>query len=586
MARHQYRHGLYLHISAAAIAAVTAALFLPALKNGFVNWDDTQNLVNNPAYRGLGPVQLKWMFTTFLLGPYQPFSWMSLGLDYLLWGMDPFGYHLTNIVLHALTAAVFFLLCFRLFSASPASEKNIGSAALAAAAAALLFAAHPLRVESVAWVTERRDVLSGLFYLLTLLWYFAPRANAGARTIPWRAHLPPIAAFLLSLSAKGMGVSLPAALVLLDIYPLRRLPVQPWKWFNKEHIPVWLEKIPYLLLAGAFAFIGYLGQSSAGTVMPAGRYNVAEHTAEMLYGAVFYLYKTVVPVDLAPLYRFPESFVLMSWPAAGAGVVLLAITAAALSLTARLPSVPVAWFFYLAGITPILVLIRTLADRYTYIPCMGFAALAGAALMKAMNSGRWPVRAGAVLLTLAAIAALGRLTFSQEAVWRDSGTLWRHAVRLNPGSYLAHYNFGETLASSGRYDEAIAEYAISVQIQPNFPKTRLNLGVALGAKGMYPQAEAQYREALRLRPDMGAAHNGLGTALALQGRPAEAIPYYMEALRLHPASAETHNNLAAALASLGSYKEAERQYREALRLRPDYENARLNLADMLKALRR
>jgi hypothetical protein len=244
-----------------SVAFVTFAVFLPALRNGFVNWDDYELLVDNPRYRGLGWEQVSWMFSTFHNGHYQPLSWMTFALDYLIWGMEPFGYHLTNLVLHATNTALVYFLALRLLSLAlsrPPSAPDLGLR-MAAGFAALFFSIHPLRVESVAWVTERRDVLSGLFFLATLLCYLQGMtiSNDPSHQARWRNRA--LIAYGLSLLSKASGVTLPVVLLALDVYPLRRLGGGPGRWLGPLARHVWWEKVPFFLLAAAAARSAQIG---------------------------------------------------------------------------------------------------------------------------------------------------------------------------------------------------------------------------------------------------------------------------------------------------------------------------------------
>ena len=227
------------------IAVLTGAAFFPALENGFVDWDDEKTLLDNPNYRGLGWDQLRWMFTTFYMGHYQPLSWMTFGLDYLLWGIDPFGYHLTNLLLHTANAVLFYFLTLRLLSLPARAVPGEFALQVAAGFAALVFALHPLRVESVAWVTERRDVLSAFFLLWTILCYLRATAGAEGDSARWRWLSAAVIVYGLSLLSKAGGITLPVVLLVLDVYPLRRLGVEAGKWFGPAARQVWWEKVPF-----------------------------------------------------------------------------------------------------------------------------------------------------------------------------------------------------------------------------------------------------------------------------------------------------------------------------------------------------
>ena len=282
------------------IALVTFAAFLPTLNNQFVDWDDQRNFLENPHYRGLAWTHLRWMWTTFHMGHYIPLTWMTLGLDYVLWGMNPLGYHLTNLLLHAANAAVFFFVVRRILTLALPSPSERGHAlAVSAGFAALVFAIHPLRVESVAWATERRDVLSGLFYLLTILGYLRD-CEPGKRGRGW--YWLSVAVFGCALLSKSMVVNLPVVLLILDVYPLRRLG-GALGWWSEPARRVYVEKIPFVLLAAAASAIAVMAQSSIHAAASLAQLSVPGRLAVSAYGLSFYVWKTVVPLNLSPLYE-------------------------------------------------------------------------------------------------------------------------------------------------------------------------------------------------------------------------------------------------------------------------------------------
>src|SRR5438876_6956539 len=359
------------------IAVVTFAAFLPTLQNQFVAWDDGKNLLNNYHYRGLGWTQLRWMWTTHR-GHYIPLTWMTFGLDYLLWGMNPVGYHLTNLLLHVANAVVFFFVVRRLLARALSSPSEHGYAlAVSAGVAALVFAIHPLRVESVAWVTERRDVLSGLFYLLTILIYLRA-CEGGARGRGW--YWLSVAVFVCALLSKSMVVNLPVVLLILDVYPLRRLG-GAIGWSSEPARRVYVEKIPFVLLAAAASAIAVMAQLSFHAALSVAHLSVQGRVAISAYGLSFYLWKMVAPVNLSPLY---ERGVVDPWATpfllSYGGAV--AITSLAWVCRRRWPGLPAAWLAYVVILLPVLGIFQSgpqiAADRYTYLAGLGWAILAGA----------------------------------------------------------------------------------------------------------------------------------------------------------------------------------------------------------------
>lgn len=522
-------------IWALAAALITFAVFLPALRNGFVGWDDPENILLNQNFRGFGPAQLKWMFTTFHMGPYQPLSWLSYAADHLVWGLNPFGYHLTNVLLHAAGAAVFFLLALRLLSLASGEESPRGLA-LPAFFAALFFSLHPLRVESVAWATERRDVLCGLFYILAAFWYVSTRRGEGLL----RRNALPLAAFLLALLSKGMAVTLPLALLILDIYPLRRLPADPRRWAEPEFRAVWLEKVPYFLLAAVFGAVGYVGQEVGSGITPYSQTGLGARAAQILFALLFYIRKTLLPLELSPMYQLPAGYGLTGTASLLTAGALAAITAAAFYARRRWPAVPAALAAYACMLLPVSGIVKfgdqAAADRYSYLPGLGFALLAGGALLIVR---RRLGRKAAAALVLAALLTLAGLTWRQQGFWKDSGTLWSHALELDQNTHQAHNNLAGFLL----------------------------------AKGDFAGAELHYAEALRLNPDYAEAHNNFAGLLARKGDLEGALRHCLEAARCNPLFPAPHLNAGIALYKLGRPDEAAAQFREALRLKPDYEQA-------------
>ncbi len=337
------------------VSLLTVLAFLPVLGNGFVDWDDKANFLENRSYRGLGWEQLRWMITTFHKGHYQPLSWGTLGLDYILWGVEPFGYHMTNLLLHAANAVLFYILAFRLLAlALSVTAGEAFSLRISAAFAALVFAIHPLRVESVAWATERRDVLSALFFLLTIHLYLWANGDAQSRrTRIWRLSAS-LAMYSLSLLSKAGGMTLPVVLLVLDVYPLRRFAGQGQNWFGRAARGVWLEKVPFLILASAAAFVALLAQYEAGALESMERYGTLVRMAQASFGLVFYLWKTVVPLGLSPLYEISPELNPWEWQFLVSGVLVVGISLALFLLRRRWPAALAVWVCYVAIVAPVL----------------------------------------------------------------------------------------------------------------------------------------------------------------------------------------------------------------------------------------
>lgn len=500
----------------ALVAVVTFVAFLPALGNGFVAWDDDRNFLDNPHYRGLGPAQLAWM-VTHLDAHYVPLTWLTLGLDYVLWGMNPAGYHLTSVVLHAANAVLVYAVARRLIAAALPGAAG-GALVLGSAVAALLFAVHPLRVESVAWATERRDVLCGLFYLLTVLAYLRYCASASRRW--YGASLAFLAAALLS---KAMALTLPVVLLFLDAYPLRRR--------------AWREKLPFFALSLAAGALALAAQRAAGATSTVAFLGPLERVAIACYSLAFYLWKTLVPRHLSPIYELPARVDPLASPYVASALAVLALSVLAIALRRRWPPFAVAWASYAVTVLPVSGLVQVgpqiAADRYTYLALLGVAILAGGALaraglaLQAQRAAGPLLGAGAGVLVLALVV----LTLNQARVWRNSETLWTHALSVGP-SAIAHAKLGVVRDEQGRPEEAIAHYRQALRIHPDMPDAYNDWGIALARQGRWLEAIEQYENALKLAPGLVEAHANLAQALERVGRAAEAAEHARPAQRI------------------------------------------------------
>ena len=536
------------------IVLVTSAAFLPALQNQFLRWDDHKNFLGNPYYRGLGWIHLRWMWTTHL-GHYIPLTWMTLGLDYVLWGMNPLGYHLTNLLLHAANAVLFYFVAFRILGLGlpDPGDRRQADLVLSAGFAALVFAIHPLRVESVAWVTERRDVLSGLFYLSAILIYLRT-CERGERGRGW--YWAAVGSFACALLSKSMVVNLPIVLLILDVYPLRRLG-GAIGWWSEPARRVYVEKIPFVLLATAAAAIAVMAQLSVHAAASLAQLSVPGRVAVSAYGLSFYLWKMVVPLNLSPLY--PLSPIVNPWamPFVLSYTMVLAITAIALALRRRVPGLPAAWSAYVVVLLPVLGIFQSgpqiAADRYTYLASLGWAILAGACLLFCWRISRTSTTGTPTTLPIAGVAicvvaGLGVLTWNQVHIWHDSERLWTYTVAIHPNSSLAQFSLGIVLSAQGKPTEAIEHFQKGLQLRPDEPSAHTNLGVALIQQGKLADAIEHFRQAVRIYPDDALAHTNWGSALIDLGKPSEAIEHYSKALRITPGLAEAQNGLGQALA--------------------------------------
>jgi protein O-mannosyl-transferase len=558
-----------------AVAIVTFVAFIPALSADFVAWDDDRNFLGNPSYRGLGPAQLHWMWNTFHMGHYVPLTWMTLGLDYAIWGMNPTGYHLTNLLLHVANAVLLYFVARRLFVAGGLTSEAEGRASidLAAVVAVLFFSIHPLRVESVAWVTERRDVLSELFFLLAILAYLrAVEREPRATTWYWSS----VALFLCALLSKATSITLPLVLAILNVYPLRRMRDG---WRSTTSRRVYLELLPYLVLSAIAVPI-----TLAALTQPA-QLGFAAKLAVSLYSLAFYLWKTIAPMNLAALYPMPQHVNPANILYIVSGAVAVALCAIAWMVRRRWPAVTAAWFAFLVIILPMLGAVQNgpqiAADRYTYHASPALALLAGVAATRGRASRRR--RFGIIASVL---LTLGALTWTQARVWRSSETLWAHDVRLEPESSIAQLSLANQLMNRGAFDAAAAHYAEAVRLDPSYAEGHNNFGVALARSGQTIQAIEQYRLAVALDPMNDEAHTNWGIALAQLGLVDQSLQQYQQAIAINPSSVAAETNWGNALVKLGRSSEAIDHYRVAVEIHPNDAGAHLNWGVALAQLHR
>jgi protein O-mannosyl-transferase len=554
------RHPLPL---ALAIVAAVAIVFAPVARHGFVNFDDPQYVSENPFISdGLTLRGISWAFTTGYAGNWHPLTWISHMLDVQVFGLSAGAHHVMNVVLHTASALLLFLLLYRMTSA-------IGRSWFVAA----LFAVHPLHVESVAWIAERKDVLSALFWMLTIWAYVRYVHRPAVATYSLVGVL-----FALGLMAKPMLVTLPVTLLLLDVWPLRRT----------NALELIREKVPLFALAVASSAVTFIVQQQAGAVKELASLPVGRRVANALVAYVSYIGKALWPTNLAAIYSYPDS--IAGWQVAVAIAMLAIVTWLAVRVRRGYPYVLVGWLWYLVTLIPVIGLIQVgsqpIADRYTYVPLIGLFIIVawGVPEILARRRVTTPVLATAAVVVVAACVVAAR---AQVYHWRSSVALWQHAVSVTTDNYRAQGNLGHALAAEGRLDEAIQHYSEAVRIRPGYAEAHNNLGLALARQGRIEEAIPHYTEALRLLPDYFEAQSNLGAALAGSGRYADAITHFSIAVRLQPDHAQARHNLVRAhyefgraLAERGEVDSAIQQFLEALRLDPTNADVHYDLGVM------
>ncbi len=541
-------------IIALLLALVTLLVYLPVTHFDFINYDDEDYVTKNIVVQnGLTFSGIRWAFTTGHASNWHPLTWLSHMTDCELFGLNAGGHHFVNVLFHAANSVLLFALLLRLTGA-------LWSAAFVAA----LFAWHPLHVESVAWVAERKDVLSTFFALLALLSY-TKYVRENCRRSFWFALI----FFALGLMSKPMLVTLPFVLLLLDYWPLQRF--QDFKIIPAMAARFVLEKWPFFLLSAGSCIVTFLAQR--GTAVASLELVPMSFRLENVPTAyVVYLSKFFWPASLAIIYPITSDFHIPSLTVAVAVTVLIFVTTATWLARKRAAYLPVGWLWFLGTLVPVIGLVQvgaqTLADRYTYIPSIGLSMMVAYGVRDLAERFQLPKILLAAVAALVLVACVAR-TENQLPYWQNSETLFRHALAVTKDNYIAHINLGVTLELDGKLDEAIAENRAAEAIAPDRYQIHNNLAECLDHSGRLNEALAEYLAAIRLNPNLAEFHNGLGIVLAELGRYDEAETAFTNAARLDPASPWSHFEMAKALLKQGRDAVAVAELHAALQRAPD-----------------
>jgi tetratricopeptide (TPR) repeat protein len=548
-------------LCAVLLAGVTLAVFRPVQDFDFLNYDDPGYVTRNrTVQKGLTAEGALWAFTTTDVSNWHPLTWLSHMADVEFFGLDSGRHHLVSVALHVANVILMFLVLLTMTGA-------VWRSALAAA----LFSLHPLHVESVAWVAERKDLLSGLFWWLTLAAYVGYARKPGAVRYLLVAVL-----FSCGLMAKPMVVTLPLVLLLLDFWPLKR-----GADGTRPHTLV-MEKVPLLLLSLASSAATWFVQQSSGAMRTLTVYPLGVRVENAALSYVTYIHNMFWPSSLSVFYPHPGA--VPHWQAALAGFLLLLVTALSLRRTGSSPWFAVGWLWYLITLVPVIGIVQVgwqaMADRYTYLPLAGlFIALVwgcGEALERRRVAG---VRIA--LISLALVAALSLAARSQLMHWRSSVALFEHALSVTEGNYVAHHNLATALVSKGRLAEAESHFREVIRLRPDYERTYVSLGAVLSREGRHAEAGSLFLEALRRDPGFPEAHYNMGSVLLLLGDYNRALHHFESAARIRPRHGGTQNNLGALYLKFGRREEALAHLRLAVELEPSSLPARRNLAALL-----
>ena len=531
-------------ILAILLVGVTAAVYWQVSSCEFVRWDDPFYVTENSNVQGgISSSGVVWAFTTSFFANWHPLTWLSHMLDCQLFGLKPAGHHLTSLVFHIANVLLLFWVLIRMTG-------SVWKSGFVAA----LFAVHPLQVESVAWVSERKDVLSAFFWLLTMLAYtrYAERPR-------FRRYILVLLAFALGLMAKPMLVSLPIMLLLLDYWPLKRLsPTDGLRALK----PLVIEKMPLFALSAASSAITLKVQATGGAVSSLQSCGFGLRAANAVMSYTAYLAKAIWPSGLACFYPYVKSY--PGWQVASSATLLAGLFCLAIIVGARYRFLAIGWLWYVITLVPVIGLVQVgaqcRADRYTYIPLIGLFIIVAwgvpalvARLARTAHASQWTASVALSLVALVVLSAFAVCAKSQVRYWRNSCDLWTRALEVTKNNDFAHNNLANILLKQGNFEQAVYHYSEALAINPRNAEAHNSYGAALDQQGKLDQAIVQYREALKINPKYAKAHVNLGLALGKQNTLDEAVKEFAEAIRIEPGYAEAHLKLATVLYLKGDY---------------------------------
>jgi tetratricopeptide (TPR) repeat protein len=558
-----------------SLVLLTLAVFWQVRNHDFLNFDDNEYITENSQVQsGLNRDSIFWAFTTTHVANWHPLTWLSHMLDFQLFGLNPGGHHFTSVIIHIFNTLLLFLVL-----------KQMTGTLWRSAFVAALFALHPLHVESVAWISERKDVLSTFFWLLTMWAYGRYVERPGVSK-----YLLILLFLALGLMAKPMLVTLPFVLLLLDYWPLERFSLeqpdvatQPYKFIEEKRSLssrlLW-EKAPFFVLVIASSFITFYAQQKGGAVIPVERLELPLRLANGLVSYVGYIFKMIWPQDLAAFYPH-QGINLHMWQVVGAGLLLLAVSIAVIRTARSRPYLLVGWLWYLGTLVPVIGVVQVggqaMADRYTYVPLIGLFIMIAWSIPDLLAGWRYR-RLALSLATGVLIPALMLGSWLQVRYWQNDITLFQHNLEVTTRNHVAHNILGAGLTNQGEIEEAVTHLETALRLAPQYAEAWYNLGIALAHLGKLEEAADHYDKAVQIQPKFAKAHNNLGNTLVRLGKVEEAITHYTEALQLKPKWAEVHNNLGNAMVVQWKIEEATAHYAKAVELKPDYADAHNNLA--------
>lgn len=585
-ARNPVRKSLQRIVVMCLFLLPTLGIFSVSLNYGFVNWDDGLYVYDNPIIKSLSLDNLFEMAGGGQSPTWHPLAWLSHALDYKLYRLNPWGHHLTNLILHGMTTFCVFLLFVMLLKLAGWKSGNEFSILMGGAFAALLFGIHPLRVESVVWIAERKGLLAGLFVLLTLIAWLS-YASAGTKKLRRRWYAAALVFFILALMSKPTVVMIPVILLLLDVFPLNRF----GRWENRPYL--YLEKVPFFIFSFATGVLELMGEYKSGMITTLHAMDIEDRLVNAVKSLHFFIEKTFLPTQLVPFYPVSTEGSFFTVSFIGPFSVLLGITWFSIWMWKRKQFFwLVAWLYFLVTNLPVIGLVHAgqnlTADRYSYFPTLSFYMLAGIGVVWALEN-RVPAKFGRALQAgilpagFIIIALLSCLTVHQTRIWGDRLVFWQYvSSAFNDRLPVANTNLGNVYLGRGMFDDAERKYKAALKINPDFTDALSDLGIVYSEVNRLDEAEAVLKRALALKPDSAPAHNNLAIVYVKKGLLEEAEAGFKTAIKIQPNLARVHNNLGGVYQKKGLLKAAEAEFETAYKINPDFETSLHNLIKLYR----
>lgn len=581
---------------AAAVSLITLLQYIPSLKHEFLGWDDNQYVYENPFISSFGIDFFKWAFLDFHSYNWHPLTWISLALDYSMWGLDPMGYHLTNIILHTANTIMVVLLVVRLLASWQAdkltSPHDARISLIAAVTTGLLFGIHPIHVESVAWVSERKDLLCGLFFLLSIMAYMMYKTpptlhldkegrEEGLKGVRGKWYFHSLGFFTLALLSKPMAVTLPVVLLVLDWYPLRRI------ISLKTFFSVFIEKLPFFALSIISSLLTIFAQRSGDAIKSLEFSPLSTRVLVAGKSLAAYLWKMILPLELIPFYPYPQDASFFSLEYVSAIAVVSGITIVCLVVAKKHRLWLSVWGYYVITLLPVLgivqVGIHSMADRYSYLPSLGPFLVTGilvAWVLERVNDLgklRHPVKIIIFSMLISVFAYMSFLTFRQITIWENSITLWNYLIKKEPERVpFAYYNRGIAFEKRGETDKAIEDYDMAIALKPSYYEAYNNRGIALNRIGQTGKAIEDYDRAIALKPSHYEAYYNRARVFEKTGEFDRAIADYNNTIKFNPEYVAAYVNRGIAYFLLRNYDGALEDFNKAILLNPAHSVAYLN----------